>query len=112
MPKRLVIDSQRLLELVNKEVPQKEIMSQLGIKTPAQFKTAYLNALIDTGKVKPPITSRSGGGQTEAVSREIQVNKRGSLVIPKALVEDMGFKVGEKFSVRKSRVGLSIKKAD
>jgi AbrB family looped-hinge helix DNA binding protein len=38
------------------------------------------------------------------------VNKRGSLVIPKAVVEDLGLKEGAAFTVRPSKAGLSLKK--
>ncbi len=108
MPRKIKVDYKKLLKMVNDGVPQKEIMAELGLKTSPQFKTAYLNALIETGQVTKPAGSRVK--QAKPVSREVTVNSRGSLTIPKALVADLGIKVGEKFTIRKSRAGLSLKR--
>jgi hypothetical protein len=35
------------------------------------------------------------------------VSKRGSVVIAKALIDEMRFAVGEKFAVRKTKSGIS-----
>jgi len=42
--------------------------------------------------------------------KEVFVNKRGSAIIAKALIGKMGFAEGDKFSVRKTKAGVSLKK--
>ncbi len=37
------------------------------------------------------------------------VSKRGSVVIPKAMIDEMGFKEGNRFTVRKTKSGISLK---
>jgi bifunctional DNA-binding transcriptional regulator/antitoxin component of YhaV-PrlF toxin-antitoxin module len=44
------------------------------------------------------------------VDNLISINKRGSLIIPKELVEQFGFNIDDAFEVRKSAAGLSLKK--
>jgi bifunctional DNA-binding transcriptional regulator/antitoxin component of YhaV-PrlF toxin-antitoxin module len=109
MPKKKKIDSKKLIKMVQEGKDQKEIMAKFNFKNSSQLKVAYANALMDSGKV-PEIQSARGGKKAGAVKREVLVNKRGSLVIPKALVEDLGLKEGATFTVRPSKAGLSLKK--
>lgn len=109
MPKKKKIDSKKLIKMVEEGKDQKEIMDKFNFKNSSQMKVAYANALMDAGKV-PEIQSARGGKKAGAVKREVAVNKRGSLVIPKAVVEDLGLKEGTAFTVRPSKAGLSLKK--
>ncbi len=111
MAKRLKIDYKKLLQMVDDGIPQKEIMEQLGIKAPQQFQSAYLKALIETGQAKKPVSSR-GGRKSKPVSTEVEVNKRGTLTIPKNLIEWLNLKPGDKFNVRKYGKGLSLKRVE
>jgi len=88
---------------------QQEIMEKLGLKTTTQFKSAYLNALMESGQVKKPVGGR-GGRTASPVSREIEVNKRGSLIVPTKLTKQLGLEPGDKFTVRASKIGLSFKR--
>jgi AbrB family looped-hinge helix DNA binding protein len=47
----------------------------------------------------------------QAPDKKVVVGKRGSLVIPKALVEVLGLQAGDGFVVRKTKAGISLKKA-
>jgi hypothetical protein len=109
MPKKKKIDSKKLIKMVQDGKEQKQIMSKFGFKNSSQLKVAYANALMDAGKV-PEIQSSRGAKKAVGVKREVSVNKRGSLVIPKAIVEDLGLKQGAAFAVRPSKAGLSLKK--
>jgi bifunctional DNA-binding transcriptional regulator/antitoxin component of YhaV-PrlF toxin-antitoxin module len=51
------------------------------------------------------INGKPAGG----VKKEVAVSKRGSLIIPKELIEELGFKVGDLFMARKTKVGISLK---
>lgn len=109
MPRKKKIDSKKLIKMVEEGKEQKELMGKFGFKNSSQLKVAYANALMDAGKV-PGIQTARGGKKTGGVKREVSVNKRGSLVIPKAIVEDIGLKQGTTFQVRPSKAGLSLKK--
>jgi hypothetical protein len=109
MAKKKKIDSAGLMKMVQDGKPQKEIMDKFGFKNSNQLKVAYANALMQTGKV-PEIKSSRGGAAAKGVKRDVSVNKRGSLVIPKALVEELGLKAGQTYHVRPSKSGLSLKK--
>ena len=85
-------------------------MKEFGIKTSAQLKAKYLDAMIEKGEIPAIVTTRGPGKKAETKSKSILVNKRGSIIVPKELVEEMGFKVGNEFMVRKSKAGVSLKK--
>jgi hypothetical protein len=110
MPRKMTVDSAKLLKAVESGIPSKDIMKDFGIKTSAQLKSLYLDALIEQGKAIG-ITGRGQRGR-KAVGgdQEIRVNKRGSLVIPKGMVEEMEFDEGDIFVIRKTKSGLNLKK--
>ena len=110
MPKKKEIDTALLIKIIEDGNPQKEIMDKFGFNTSTQLKLAYINALTESGKV-PAIKGGRGTVSAGGVKKEVTVNKRGSLVIPKALVEDLGFKEGETFEARKTKIGISLRKA-
>jgi hypothetical protein len=108
MPAKKKIDGQKLIKMVESGKHQSEIMKELKLSTPAQLKAHYLEALMNAGKA-PQI--KSGRGKATATpSKETMVNKRGSVIIAKEIVAEMGFKEGDKFTVRKTKSGISMKK--
>ncbi len=110
MPKKKVFDAKALIKMVETGETQGEIMKKLGFKTATQVKTAYMNALIETGKAKPILGGR-GAGKAKKV-RLVGVGKRGSIIIPQDLVEGLGIDADEKFTVRKTKAGIALKKAE
>lgn len=108
MPRKKALDPAKLLKMIDDEVPQAEIMKKMGFKTSTQLKTAYMGALIAEGKV-PAIKSGRGAGKAKKV-KAIVVGKRGSIVIAKDLVESLGIGAGDKFTIRKSKAGIALKK--
>jgi len=108
MPKKKKVDAQSLIKMVVDRAPQKDIMEKFGYKTSNQLKVAYANALMEAGKVPEIQTGRSV--PEAGVKREITVSKRGSLVIPKALIQELGLQQGDCFQVRSSKAGLSLRK--
>ena len=109
MPKKKAIDSKKLIKMVKDETPQPEIMAAFGFKTSTQLKSAYVNALIDEGTV-PAIKSGRRGAAKKEVTKEAKVGKSGSIIVPKGLVEEMGFVQNDRFLVRKTKTGISLKK--
>ena len=109
MPRKKKIDSAKLIKDVESGVPSTVIMEKYGIKTSAQLKARYLDALVEKGAASAIKSSRGRGAAKETDDKNIKVNKRGSLIIPRSLVEEMGFKVGQEFNVRKTKAGLSLR---
>ncbi len=102
------VDYTKLLKLIESGKHQAEIMKVFAFKTAAQFKNHYLSALMKAGKAPEIKTSRAS--TKSAPAKEAFVSKRGSVVISKALIGEMGFAEGDKFTVRKTKSGISLKK--
>ena len=110
MPRKKGLDTAKLIKMIEDETPQAEIMKRMGFKTSTQLKNAYMGALIAEGKV-PGI--KSGRGVRKAAkTKTVGVGKRGSIVIAKDLVDSLGLGAGDKFTVRKTRAGIALKKAE
>ena len=110
MPKKKALDTAKLIKMIEDQTPQAEIMKKMGFKTSTQLKTAYMGALIAEGKV-PAIIGGRGAGKAKKV-KTVGVGKRGSIIIPQDLVESLGIEAGEKFTVRKTKAGIALKKAE
>jgi len=108
MPAKKKVDYKKLMTAVKSGKPQAEIMKDFKFNTAAQFKSHYLNALMETGKAPEIVTSRASS--KAAPAKEAFVSKRGSVVISKGLIGEMGFAEGDKFAVRKTKTGISLKK--
>jgi len=109
MARKKIIDNKKLIQMIQGGAVQKDILEKFGFKNSSQLKVAYANALMESGQA-PAIKSGRGSGKATAVNKQIVVNKRGSLVIPKDLIEAYGFKEGDAFEARASKVGLSLRK--
>ena len=108
MPKKKKIDAKKLIKMVTDETPQPEIIKAFGFKTSLQLKNAYMNALIEEGSVAP--IKKGRGAAKKVVSNEVNVGKRGSIIVPKGLVEELGFVENDTFLVRKTKAGISLKR--
>jgi hypothetical protein len=107
VPAKKKIDGAKLIKIVESGKHQQDIMKEFKFNTAAQFKAHFLDALMKAGKA-PKI--KSGRGKAKANSKkEVLVSKRGSVVIPKSMIDEMGFGEGNKFIVRKTKSGLSLK---
>ena len=108
MPKRKLIDNKALLKMIKEEADQSDIMKKFGFKNTTQLKVAYANALMDTGEA----TKIKGQGRTKKekpVDTKVSVNSRGSLIIPKVLVESMNLKPRATFDAKKTSSGITLK---
>jgi hypothetical protein len=108
MAKKKEVDGKRLVKMVKDGAPQSDIMGKFGFNTSTQLKVAYANALMEAGEI-PEIQSPRGGKPSGGIKKEVAVSKRGSLIISKDLIEELGFKVGDQFVTRKTKVGISLK---
>jgi hypothetical protein len=110
MPKKRVLDTAKLIKMVEDGTTQAEIIKKMGFKSSTQLKMAYMNALVAEGKV-PAIKGGRGAGKT-GVAKEVGVGKRGSIIIGRELVEKLGVGAKDKFLVRKTKAGIALKKME
>jgi hypothetical protein len=110
MPKKKALDTAKMIEMVKEGSTLPEIMKKMGFKTSTQVRTAYMSALIAEGKV-PAIKGARGAGKADK-AKTVGVGKRGSIILSKEIVEGLGIGAKDKFTVRKTRAGIALKKAE
>jgi hypothetical protein len=109
MPKRKVVDHAKLIKMVQDGVAQADIMKKFGIGTATQLKVAYANALIQSGQASAIVGGRGSKAKGKA-EKEVKVGKRGSIIIPAEMVAELGIGAEDKFTIRKSKSGVALKK--
>jgi ABC-type methionine transport system ATPase subunit len=108
MPKKKAFDAKKLIKMVKDETHQQEIMKAFGFKTAAQIKAAHYRALVDAGDI-PGIVGGRGAGKSSK-GKLIGVGKRGSIIIAAEKVAELGIGKDDKFTVRKTKAGIALKK--
>jgi hypothetical protein len=99
-------EAKRLIEMIRKEVPDREIMEKLGIQRKASLKKMYYDALVEVGKIKDIVTEKE-----VEMKKTLKVGKRGTMLLSKALLIDkFGFKEGDKFTVLKRKDSMILRK--
>ncbi len=99
-------EAKRLIEMVRKRVPDKEIMEKLGIQTKASLRRMYYDALVEAGKIRDIVAERD-----VEMKRTLKVSKKGTLLLSKKLsIEKLGFKEGDRFIVSKRKDGIILRK--
>jgi len=102
----------KLIEMVRKGIPDKEIMKELGIQTKASLKKMYYDALVEAGKIKDIVTEREVK-RPAPKRRPLRIGKRETILLSKALlVDQLGFKKGDKFSFAKRRDSIILRKTE
>ena len=111
MPRKLNVDTDKLVAAIESGRPSAEIMTEFGIKTLTQLKALYVDALMARERVPSIISLKGRAVAPGSSSKEIRVNNRGSLIVPKEFIDEMGFEVGASFSVQRTDAGVSLKRA-
>ena len=100
-----------LVEMVKKNLPDKEIMEKLGVQSKAALKKMYYDALVEAGKIKDILTEKEVKQQRDK-ARKLTVGKRGTITLSRALlVDNLGFKEGDTFAVSKGKDSIILRKA-
>jgi hypothetical protein len=103
-------EHKKLMEMVRKGIPDKEIMKELSIQTKASLKKMYYDALVEAGKVKAIMTERKMKKATPR-KKALRIGKRGTMLLSSAvLIDQLGFKKGNKFSVAKRKDSIILRK--
>jgi len=85
-------------------------MKELGIKTRTSLRGMYYDALVEAGKVKDILTEKHGK-KVRPKRRALKIGKRGTILLSqRLLVDQLGFKKGDKFSVAKRRDSIILRK--
>jgi short-subunit dehydrogenase involved in D-alanine esterification of teichoic acids len=106
--RKKLVEHNALVQAIEMGNPKKEVMERFGYKSLSALKVAYLNALIALDKV----TALNGQRKVKKVDNKVKVNSRGSLVIPKKLVDHLGLNESDSFKVEKNGSGLYLKKVE
>lgn len=105
MARKRLVDHNALVQAIEMGKPSREIMQQFDFKTLGALKVAYMDALIALDKV-PSIKK---GAKGKKVNNIVGINGRGSLVIPKNLVDALGLDENALFVVEKKGEDLCLK---
>jgi len=103
-------EAKKLIEMVRKGISDKEIMRELGIQRRALLKEMYYDALVEAGRIKDIMTERKLK-KASPRRRALTIGKRGTVLLSKPLlVDQLGFKQGDKFTVSKRKDAIILKK--
>ena len=108
MPKKIEFDGKKLLKMIKDKVAKNEIMEKFKFKTATQLKNAHYRALVESGEV-PGILGGRGAVKSEK-AKLLGVGKRGSIIISAEKVSELGIGKDDKFTVRKTKAGIALKK--
>ena len=106
--KKKSIDGAKLIKMVEDKVPRTEIMKKLNIKTSNQ-----LTLLMQELKWKQARSLRLQVDvevQQLAMPMRLRLENVGALSFQKTMAEGLGIAVGDKFSVKKTKAGIALKK--
>jgi bifunctional DNA-binding transcriptional regulator/antitoxin component of YhaV-PrlF toxin-antitoxin module len=103
-------DSKKLIDMVNKGMNAAEIRKAFGIKPKAPLRRMYYDALVKAGKIRDIVSERRVRKRLRK-RRTLAIGKRGTILLSKPLlVNQLGFKEGDKFSVTKRRDRIVLKR--
>lgn len=95
-----------LIQAIEMGMSKAEIMEKFGIKNSSALKVAYFNALVALKKIQDV----NKGRKPKKADNKISINSRGSLVIPKKLVDSLELDESDTFEVVKNGADLLLKK--
>ena len=102
---------EKIIELVNKGITAKEIKEELGIKPKASLRRMYYDSLVKAGKINDILTEREAKKTHKKITSTI--GKRGTILLSKRLlVDQLGFKEGDKFRIEKRKGSIILKKVE
>jgi formylmethanofuran dehydrogenase subunit D len=101
---------EKLVAMVKKNVPDKEMMEKLGVQSKATLKKMYYDALVEAGKIKDILTEKEATKKA-AKARTFSIGKRGTMTLSKALlVDELGFKEGDRFTASTRKGSIILRK--
>ena len=105
MAQKKLVEHNALLQAVEMGMTKDAIMEKFNFKSMPELKMAYYDALVALDKIKDV----KKGQKLKKVDNKVSINSRGSLVIPKKLVDDLDLGEMDTFKVVNSDSGLMLK---
>jgi len=105
MVKKRLVGHNSLIQAIEGGLSKQELMKRFGYKTFGSLKVAYLNALVALDKIPAENNKR----RERKVDNVVGINSRGSLVIPKKLVDSLALDKTTLFRVVKDGTDLFLK---
>jgi bifunctional DNA-binding transcriptional regulator/antitoxin component of YhaV-PrlF toxin-antitoxin module len=102
--KKKLVEHNALLQAIEMGMSKDDIMEKFNIKGLPELKVAYFDALVALDKIKDV----KKGRKHKKVDNRVSINSRGSLVIPKKLVDALNLDEMDSFRVVKSDSGLML----
>ena len=103
---------EKLIEMVKKGIPDKEIMKELGVKTKASLKRMYYDALVEAGKIRDIVPEKEAK-KARAKNSTLRITKRGTITLSnRLLIDNFAFKEGDKFTVSKRKDSIILRKKE
>lgn len=102
--KKKLVEHNALLQAVEMGLSKDAIMEKFNIKSLQELKVSYFDALVALDKIKDV----KKGHKAKKVDNKVSINSRGSLVIPKKLIDNLDLGEMDTFKVVKSDSGLML----
>lgn len=102
--RKKLVEHNALVQAVEMGLPRQELMEKFGYRSVGALKVAYYHALAALEKI-PVLNNKRAQVRVENI---VRINSRGSLVVPKKLVEALGLNPADSFTVEKNGAGLSL----
>jgi len=111
MPRRKEVDNKALLKDIKEGISQADLLKKYGFKSAISLKMAQLKALEEEQGIIP-IKGTGRSRKSKPIELNVKINSRGSLILPKVLIESMDFKQGESFEVKRTPSGIMLKSVE
>jgi len=99
-----LVEHNALLQAVEMGMTKETIKEKFNFKSLQEFKVAYYDALVALDKIKDV----KKGPKPKKVDNKVSINSKGSLVIPKKLVDELDLGEMDTFKVIRSDSGLML----
>ncbi len=106
MPVKKDVHLKALVDAVESGVPRREIMERFKFNSPTQVTAYYLDGLVEIGRAQAIVGRRL---KTVRKGNTVKVARRGSISIPKEMIQEMGYQAGDSFRISKTRAGVILK---
>ena len=104
MAQKKLVEHNALLQAVEMGMTKEAIREKFNFKSLQELKLAYYDALVALDKIKDV----KKGGKPKKVDNKVSINSKGSLVIPKKLIDDLDLGEMDTFKVVKGDNGLIL----
>jgi hypothetical protein len=99
-----LVEHNALLQAIEMGMTKETIMEKFNFKSLQEFKVAYYDALVALDKIKDV----KKGRKPKKVDNKVSINSKGSLVIPKKLIDHLDLGEMNTFRVVKGDTGLML----